>query len=118
MSRRRWVQQKDGSLIEVDMSYEQSLPLSPMIIGCGNYDGMRSPIDGADISTRTKHREYMRSKGLATADDFTQTWKDAAVQRENVFKGVDPHRIHDIKEAIDKVSQGYKPVVQPEGELK
>ena len=41
--------------------------------GDRHYDGQRTPA-GDDISTRTKHRDYMRRNGLTTADDYTQQW--------------------------------------------
>jgi hypothetical protein len=31
--------------------------------------------DGTDISSRAKHREYMRRNNLTTAGDFTDHWK-------------------------------------------
>ena len=41
-----------------------------------SYEGLKAT-DGTDISSRTKHREYMRRHGLTTADDYTETWKRA-----------------------------------------
>ena len=38
-----------------------------------HYDGLRAT-DGTDISTRKKHREYMKRHGLTTTDDYKQTW--------------------------------------------
>lgn len=47
-----------------------------------HYDGIRAT-DGTDISTRAKHRAYMRANNLAMADDFKETWKAATKEREN-----------------------------------
>jgi hypothetical protein len=33
--------------------------------------------DGTDLSTRRRHREYMREKGLTVADDFKGVWAKA-----------------------------------------
>jgi hypothetical protein len=52
------------------------------VVGDSHYDGLRSPMDGADISSRTKHREYMRRHGLTTTDDYKDTWAKAAKDRE------------------------------------
>lgn len=72
---------------------ERKLSVNPALSGLANalagdrhYDGMRAT-DGTDISTRTKHREYMKANGLTTVDDFKNTWKDAAKERENMRSG-------------------------------
>lgn len=49
--------------------------------GDRHYDGMRAT-DGTPIDSRTKHRAYMKAKGLTTADDYTQTWAKAQKERE------------------------------------
>jgi hypothetical protein len=46
-----------------------------------HYEGLRAA-DGTDISTRAKHREYMRRHGLTTVDDFTETWASAQAKRD------------------------------------
>jgi hypothetical protein len=50
-------------------------------VGDRLYEGLRAS-DGTDISTRTKHREYMRRHGLTTMDDFRDTWDRAEKERE------------------------------------
>ena len=59
--------------------------------------------DGTDISTRAKHRAYMKAKGLTTADDYRETWKKAAEQREARLAGSDPTRRQDIAAAMRKL---------------
>lgn len=86
--RRRWIQRKqaDGSyaLEEVDLNYRaptRNCSDTDALISERHYDGMRAT-DGTDISSRAKHREYMRRNNLTTADDFRETWKDAPKKRE------------------------------------
>lgn len=67
-----------------------------------HYDGMRAT-DGTDISTRAKHREYMKAHSLTTADDFASTWKRAAQERAARLQGEDPQRRHDIAQAIARL---------------
>lgn len=67
--------------------------------GDRHYDGLRS-LDGHDISTRTKHREYMRNRGLAMADDFKETWKRAEKEREDFFTTGGDHRAR--REAVER----------------
>jgi hypothetical protein len=43
--------------------------------------------DGTDLSTRTRHREYMKANGLSMDSDFKEHWKTAAKQREAVLTG-------------------------------
>ena len=66
------------------------------------YEGLRAT-DGTDISTRAKHREYMRANKLTTVDDFKDTWARQAREYEARIAGEDPQRAMDIKHAIDKL---------------
>jgi hypothetical protein len=67
------------------------------------YENLKSPIDGADISSRSKHREYMKANGLCTIDDMkgvnsrNQAVKEAyrqghsgtgAVQKEHIARAI------------------------------
>lgn len=79
-----------------------ALALHNAMAGERHYDGLRAT-DGTDISTRSKHREYMRANNLTTADDYTQTWARAEAQRKEVFSGQDKTRTADIVAAIDKL---------------
>jgi predicted nucleic acid-binding Zn ribbon protein len=76
--------------------------LGNALAGDRHYDGMRAD-DGTDISTRSKHRQYMKERGLTTADDFAQTWKRDAQQRAERLAGDDPTRKHDVAGAIEKL---------------
>lgn len=60
--------------------------LANALAGDRHYDGMRAP-DGTDISSRTKHREYMRRHGLTTVDDFKGTWKKTEDDRTALRQG-------------------------------
>lgn len=78
--------------------------LANALAGDRHYDGLQAS-DGADISTRTKHREYMKQKDLCMASDYKQTWKDAAKAREAIRTGVDPTRKSDVREIVERASQ-------------
>jgi hypothetical protein len=60
--------------------------LANALAGDRHYDGLRAQ-DGTDISTRTKHRDYMKSRGLAMADDFKGTWAAAEKERQALRDG-------------------------------
>lgn len=72
------------------------------MVGESHYEGLRAT-DGTDISSRAKHRAYMRERGLTTVDDFTQTWAKQAREREASAAGRDATRAADIARAIDKL---------------
>lgn len=67
------------------------------------YAGLRTT-DGQDISTRTRHREYMRRTGLTTVDDFQGEFAKAQQRRNDIAAGIDPNRKRDIRRAIEKLS--------------
>jgi hypothetical protein len=60
--------------------------LNNALAGDRHYEGLRAT-DGTDISTRTKHREYMRRNNLTTIDDFKDTWAKAEKQRTEYRQG-------------------------------
>jgi putative FmdB family regulatory protein len=67
---------------------ERHLSVVPSMSGLANalagdrhYDGLRAP-DGTDISSRTKHREYMKANNLSLAGDYTDTWAKKLKERE------------------------------------
>jgi hypothetical protein len=64
---------------------EMAMHTNPLA-GDRHYDGLRAT-DGSDISTRTKHREYMKRNGVTTMDDFKSTWDHSVKQREHYRQG-------------------------------
>lgn len=79
------------------------------LAGDRHYEGMRAT-DGTDISSRTKHREYMRQRGLTTADDFKGEWKQASKERAEYFQGTFKDR--ELRETISK--QVHEAVARPD----
>jgi hypothetical protein len=104
MTRRRYIQIK-GELIEVTPDYQPDLRTdSGALWGDRSYDGLRAT-DGTDISTRSKHREYMRANNLTTADDFKQTWDRAQAQRERYYTQGGSITKTDIERSISQLQQ-------------
>lgn len=60
--------------------------LANALAGDRHYDGLRAP-DGSDISSRTKHREYLARTGLTMASDFRGEWKKAEQERAEYRQG-------------------------------
>lgn len=85
---------------------ERKLSVNPAMSGLANamagdrhYDGMRAS-DGTDISSRTKHRAYMKSKGLTTADDYKETW--AKAERERTALRTGTFQDKELRETLTK----------------
>lgn len=107
MARQQFVQDPDtGELVPKDEYVpKHHLNAHNLIIGDRHYDGLQAT-DGTDISTRAKHRAYMKANNLATLDDFQgkfnaeakrraeylQTGKGGATRREDVARA-----IHDLE---------------------
>jgi hypothetical protein len=79
------------------------LALHNALAGDRHYDGLRTP-DGTDVSTRTKHRDYMKRNNLTMADDFKGEWRAAAQARADIRDGTDPARREDVARALAKHS--------------
>lgn len=74
------------------------------------YEGLKAT-DGADISSRSKHREYMRRNGLTTIDDFTEVNKKNEAKRADYYQGkpgTGAVRKEDIARAIDQLERGRR----------
>lgn len=104
MTRRRFIQMKEPpyELIEVTEDYSAPARADSALWGDRNYEGMVAP-DGTDISSRTKHREYMKANSLATADDFKETWAKAQERRERLFTEGGTITRRDIRAAIEQL---------------
>lgn len=72
------------------------------MVGEAHYEGLRAQ-DGTDISSRAKHRAYMKANNLTTIDDFTNTWAKQRREAQDRQDGVDPTRAADIAQAIEKL---------------
>lgn len=110
MTRRKWVQ-IDGTLIEVDPSTYVPVgrSVATRYVSDAWMDGTRSPIDGADIGSRTKLREHMQAHGVI---DHTEAQQEAALQRSRAQRAAEAARKQDLIEAMHRVRSGYKPRIE------
>lgn len=71
MTRRRYRQDPVTlELIEITTQREPDRRAGDAVMwGDRHYEGLRTT-DGVDISSRSKHRDYMRATGLTTFDDY------------------------------------------------
>jgi len=104
MTRRRYVQIK-GELVEITDDYQPERHNdSGALWGDRSYDGLRAT-DGTDISTRAKHREYMKLNNLTTVDDFKETWSKAQEQRDRYRQSGGTFSKRDIERAISQLQR-------------
>lgn len=95
--------------MERRLSVVPSSGLSNALAGDRHYENLRGP-NGEDLSSRTKHREFMRASGLTTADDFASSWSKANSERETFRAG--KHEDKELrKEITEKVMTA---VAQPD----
>lgn len=67
-----------------------------------SYKDLRAT-DGTDISSRAKHRAYMKARNLTTVDDFKDTWAKQAKERDARLAGDDPSRSRDVARVIEQL---------------
>jgi hypothetical protein len=105
MSRRRWVYTDGGRPLPepVEVTEDWHNP--------GNELGHKSEAevygnlqatDGTDLSSRRKHREYMKRNGLTISEDYRQTWAKAAQERADVFNGTSTKDKKARREAVER----------------
>lgn len=104
MTRRRYIQDRTtGELIEVTADHREPMRNDAGALwGDSSYAGLRAT-DGTDISTRSKHREYMRANNLTTVDDFQNTWAKAQEQRERLYTQGGTFSRRDVERAISQL---------------
>lgn len=109
MTRRRWVYTQGGQPLPgpIEVSSDWSADPKRCDVVTDLYmDGVRT-VEGVDIGSRRKRREYMRANGLADSSDFKGEWQKAAKQREAIRTGTDndPSRREAIGRAIYEQSK-------------
>lgn len=108
MTRRRYIQDPvTFEMIEVTADYvptpRESAKNRGALWNDRHYEGTKAT-DGTDISSRRRHREYMRANNLTTADDFKDTWAKAQKEREAFYTRGGSFSRSDIERAIYQVT--------------
>lgn len=108
MTRRRYIQDPvTFEMIEVTPDFVPSPRESAKNRGAlwndRHYDGVQAT-DGTDISTRKKHRDYMKRNNLATVDDFSQTWAKSRKEREQFYTQGGSIKRSDIERAMSQIN--------------
>lgn len=74
VQRGRWIWDEAAQkLVRAEDYRPQSMARDASIVMDRHYENTKT-LEGADISSRRKHRAYMKERGLAPADDFSPSW--------------------------------------------
>jgi hypothetical protein len=105
--KRRYIQDPETlELIEITADQQPDARAGDAALwGDRSYDGLRAP-DGSDISSRSKHKAYMKATGLTTSDDFKGEWARAKTAREHYQRNGGSVSREDIQRSIAKL-KGY-----------
>jgi hypothetical protein len=93
----------NGFVSEMDLgSYEQPKLATNATVMVGRfYENTKAP-DGTDIGSRKRHRQYMKERGLTTADDFAQSWANAEKERLRVRQEGRMPQSKERREALER----------------
>jgi hypothetical protein len=94
-----------GFVMERKLSVVPGTAASNPLAGDRHYEGLAAS-DGTNIGSRTAHRNYMKSKDLALATDFKETWTKAAHERLALRKGeADRTLKREVREVVERAIQ-------------
>ncbi len=69
-------------LVEISADWTDAEKRAPVPTEGVVYSNLRTT-DGVDVSSRTKHRDYMKSNGLALVGDYAEAGPKARAARED-----------------------------------
>jgi putative FmdB family regulatory protein len=75
-----------AATMERVLSAVAGLAISNPLAGDRHYEGLAST-DGVNIGSRSRHRQYMKDKGVTMASDYRNTWATAQREREKLRSG-------------------------------
>ena len=88
--RGKWVMTAHG-LVDANEYVPEPKAVDAPILAGRFYENMNAQ-DGSDISTRARHKAYMREKGLTTIDDYKQQWAKQTAERAEIAHGKLPSK--------------------------
>lgn len=74
---------RDGVAINVDDDWTDAERRAKTVTEELVYSGARTPGDNIDISSRKKHREYLKQNGLAMASDYSPDFREREAGRQD-----------------------------------
>jgi hypothetical protein len=111
MTRRRWTYTMGGNPlsepIEVTEDFQAAPERSGALVMVDRFMEGDRATDGTDIGSRAKRRQYMQAHGLADVSDFTEHWKKAEAERNNLSRGK-AERVESIRKAFHALEQKWR----------
>lgn len=102
--KRVWRQLSDGSLVEITAGDPRPVRGNDSVLW---NDRLYQDAGDPRFSSRSQHREFMRSRGLTTVDDYIETWKKAERQRAEFYTNApDKSRAEDVVRAFQNPKTG------------
>lgn len=83
-----------------DLGEEPAVRALDAPFAVGRFYENQCTVEGHDIGSRRKHREYMKQNNLTTMDDYKETWKRA----EHIRKHGDPADRKARREAVGRAA--------------
>ena len=106
MTKRRYVQDPQTlELVEITQEREPSRAGDAALWNDSHYSNTTGP-NGEDLSSRSKHRAYLKATGLTTVDEFKSEWSRAREARENYHRSGGTVSRQDVAQAIARL-KGY-----------
>jgi hypothetical protein len=107
--RGRWVWDAElGELVRSEDYRPQERALDAPIMTGRFYEGTQ--VDGRDLGSRARYRDYLKETGCANASDYRDHWSERKAQKEH-----ERHDRKDRKEAVGRavyevIEKGKRPV--------
>ena len=107
MTRRRFRWDLEAkALVEVGEDYAPHDAVVPVVTD-RYMEGVRT-VEGVDIGSRRKRREYMRLAGVADTSDFRGVWEKAAKDRQQELSSGNRERREAVERALYQRSTGRR----------
>jgi hypothetical protein len=104
-TRGRWVwHPKRGEMVPAD-EYVPEHEVASVPVLTDRHHENTSTVDGQDIGSRAKRREYMKRTGLAEADDFKGHWADAPKRKA----AEDARSVREIQDQVGRKAHELGP---------
>lgn len=100
MTRKSYIQLKDGSLMDKELYYKQESN-APMIMG--DIKPYQSMVTGEEITSRSKHREHLRQHGMVEVGNEVNYFKQTQeAKREHSSTEIRQLREHIAQQVYQK----------------
>ena len=93
---------KTKRMEEVGADWKPTDSKGLMVFGESHYSGLRTADGMHDISTKAKHRAYMKERNVGLSHELTETRAKGIKERESYFQGTNQEIIKGWRETIGR----------------